>query len=212
VRDGAAGAGLMAVEALVFDLGGVVVDWNPRHLYRQLFADEADMEHFLDEVDFAGWNLEQDRGRPYDEGVRLLSARFPHRAELIAAYHERWEESVPDVIHGTVELLDELRAAGYPLYALTNWSAEKFELAERRFPFGEWFREVVVSGREGVCKPEPEIYRLLLERAGRRAEECVFVDDSEVNVRAAERLGFHALLFRSAAALRVELRAAGVAA
>jgi 2-haloacid dehalogenase len=199
-----------AVRAVVFDLGGVVVDWNPRHLYRKLIDDPAEVEHFLDEVDFTAWNLEQDRGRPFTEGVRLLSARFPHRAELIAAYHERWEESVPGVIQGTLELMEELRAAGLPLHALTNWAAETYELAERRFAFDRWFEQIVVSGREGVCKPEPAIFQLLLQRIGVAAPACLFIDDSPANVAGAAALGFQVHRFTGPQALRDELRERGL--
>jgi len=194
----------------VFDLGGVVVDWNPRHLYRKLFADAAAMEHFLEEIGFAEWNMEQDRGRSYAEGVRLLAEQFPHHAAMIAAYDHRWEESIPGPIHGTLEILDQLRAAGYPLHALTNWSAEKFAIAERRFPFDEWFDQIVVSGREGICKPEPAIFEKLLERTGRTAGDCLFVDDSAANVHAAEELGFRGLLFESPDQLHDELLRLGI--
>jgi 2-haloacid dehalogenase len=196
--------------AVIFDLGGVVVDWNPRHLYRKLFDDAEEMERFLEEIDFHAWNLEQDRGRPYREGVRILSERFPHRADLIAAYHERWEESVPGAIEGTLRIVEELRARRVPLHALTNWSAEKFDIAARRFDFSGWFEEIVVSGREGVCKPEPEIYQLLLRRTRLRAKDCLFIDDSPVNVMGAAELGFRTLLFTRPERLRADLERLGI--
>jgi 2-haloacid dehalogenase len=193
------------VRALVFDLGGVVVDWNPRNLYRKLFDDAAAMERFLAEVRFGEWNVEQDRGRSFSEGVAVLSEAFPHHAELIRAYHDRWEESISGPIAGTVEILSDLRAAGYPLAALTNWSAETFEVAAAKYDFATWFDPLVVSGLERVCKPDPRIYRLLLDRAGWRAEECVFIDDSPANVAAAADLGFRAVRFESPEQLRREL-------
>lgn len=196
--------------AIVFDLGGVVVDWNPRNLYRRLIDDPREVERFLDEIGFHEWNLEQDRGRSFEEGVRVLSSRFPHRAQLIRAYHERWDESISGPIPGTLEIIEELRAAGYPLHALTNWSAEKFGAALERFPFRAWFGTVVVSGEEGVCKPEPALFEILLERVGRRAEECVFIDDALVNVRAAAALGFQAIHFVSPVELRRELGRLGI--
>ncbi len=204
-RVGGRGDSRARIDAVVFDLGGVVVDWNPRHLYRKFFDDAGAMERFLEEIDFTGWNIEQDRGRPYEEGVRLLSDRFPQHRALISAYDERWEESIPGVIEGTIAILEELRVAGVPLHALTNWSAEKFEIALQRFPFEHWFDEVVVSGREGVCKPEPAIYRLLLERTGLGAERCLFIDDSPANTDGAASLGFHTHLFTSPAGLRSEM-------
>jgi 2-haloacid dehalogenase len=196
--------------AFVFDLGGVVVDWNPRNLYRKLFARPDAMERFLEEIGFAEWNLEQDRGRPFAEGVEVLSRRFPHHGELIAAYHERWVESISGPIAGTVDILRELRRAGHPLAALTNWSAEKFELVSGTYGFLDWFDPLVVSGREGICKPDPRIYGLLLQRAGWAAEGCIFIDDSPVNVAAATELGFQAILFESPERLRDELGRRGV--
>jgi 2-haloacid dehalogenase len=198
------------VRALVFDLGGVVVDWNPRNLYRKLFTDPDAMERFLAEIGFAEWNLEQDRGRPFSDGVAILSQAFPHHAELIGAYDHRWEESISGPIAGTVEILGELQAAGYPLAALTNWSAEKFELVARKYDFAGWFDPLVVSGTERVCKPDPRIFRLLLDRAGWKAEECVFIDDSPPNVVAAADLGFRALHFESPEQLRQELEKRGL--
>jgi len=202
--------GTSLIRDCIFDLGGVVVDWNPRNLYRKMFQDEAAMEAFLEEIGFGEWNMEQDRGRSFQEGVRLLSSRYPHHAELIAAYDQRWEESIPGPIVGTLELLQELRGAGYALHALTNWSAEKFTVAERRFDFATWFDQVVVSGREGICKPDPAIFHILLDRIGRSATDCLFVDDSEANVRAAERLGLTAILFLSPEQLSDELRQLGI--
>jgi 2-haloacid dehalogenase len=198
------------VRALVFDLGGVVVDWNPRNLYRKLFTDPDAMERFLAEIGFAEWNLEQDRGRPFSDGVAILSQAFPHHAELIGAYDHRWEESISGPIAGTVEILGELQAAGYPLAALTNWSAEKFELVARKYDFAGWFDPLVVSGTERVCKPDPRIFRLLLDRAGWKAEECVFIDDSPPNVVAAADLGFRAVHFESPEQLRQELEKRGL--
>jgi 2-haloacid dehalogenase len=198
------------VRAIVFDLGGVVVDWNPRHLYRKLFVDPAEMERFLEEIGFADWNHEQDRGRPFAEGVAELSRRFPHHAERIAAYHQRWDESITGPISGTIDILHELRAAGYPLAAITNWSAETFARVADLYGFRTWFDPLIVSGHEGICKPDPEIFRRLLGRGGWSAPDCVFIDDALANVRAASDLGFQAILFRSPEELRVALVARGV--
>lgn len=196
--------------AIVFDFGGVLMDWNPRYLYRKLFRDPQEMERFLEEVGFGEWNNEQDRGRPFAEGVDLLSAEFPHHHAPIAAYHQRWEESLRGTISGTVEILTELRAAGYPLYGLSNWSAETFQLVRERYPFFAWFDDIVLSGEERVCKPDPRIYEILLERTGRKAEGCVFIDDVQTNIDAAARLGFGVVHFRSPEQLRRELGALGI--
>ena len=195
----------MATKAVVFDLGGVLIDWDPRYLYRKLLADEAAVEEFLATVCTPEWNAEQDRGRPFAEGVAELVERHPEHAAAIAAYHERWPEMVAGDIPGTVEVLAELRAAGVPLYALTNWSAETFAITRGRFEFLEWFDGLLVSGEERVTKPDPAIFQLLLDRFGLDPTATVFVDDSEANVAAARRLGFDAIGFTGHEELRREL-------
>ena len=195
----------MATKAVVFDLGGVLIDWDPRHLYRKLLADEAAVEEFLATVCTPEWNAELDRGRPFAEGVAELVERHPEHAANIAAYHERWPEMVAGDIPGTVEVLAELRAAGVPLYALTNWSAETFAITRGRFEFLEWFDGLLVSGEERVTKPDPAIFRLLLDRFGLDPAATVFVDDSEANVAAARRLGIDAIRFTGPEDLRREL-------
>jgi 2-haloacid dehalogenase len=195
---------------VVFDLGGVLIDWNPRHLYRKLFQDEAAMEHFLATVCTAEWNDQQDRGRPFAEGIAELVARHPDQAAAIAAWHERWDEMLAGEIAGTVELLAELRTGGRPLYALSNWSAETYLVARGRFPFLEWFDGLVISGEERIAKPDREIFELLLDRFRLEPAATVFVDDAAANVAAAAGLGMDAVLFRDPAQLRDELAARGL--
>jgi 2-haloacid dehalogenase len=195
----------LATKAVVFDLGGVLIDWDPRHLYRKLLADEAAVEEFLATVCTPEWNAELDRGRPFAEGVAELVERHPEHAAAIAAYHERWPEMVAGDIPGTVEVLAELQAAGVPLYALTNWSAETFAITRGRFEFLEWFDGLLVSGEERVTKPDPAIFQLLLDRFGLDPAATVFVDDSEANVAAARRLGIDAIRFTGHEELRREL-------
>jgi 2-haloacid dehalogenase len=173
---------LVPVKAVVFDLGGVLIDWDPRYLYRKLLADEAAVEEFLATVCTPEWNTEQDRGRPFAEGVAELVERHPEQAAAIAAYHERWPEMLGGDVSGAVELLAELRAAGVPLYALTNWSTETFVFARERFAFLEWFDGVLVSGEERLIKPDPAIFELLAERFGLDPRATFYVDDSAVNV------------------------------
>ena len=197
----------MTTKAVVFDLGGVLIDWDPRYLYRKLLADEAAVEEFLATVCTPQWNAEQDGGRPFAEGVAELVERFPAQAAAIAAYHERWPEMLGGDIPATVELLAELRGAGIPLYALTNWSAETFGTARERYPFLEWFDGVVVSGEERMIKPDPAIFRLVADRFGLDPRATVYVDDSEANVAAADRLGFDAVQFTNPAQLRRDLAA-----
>ena len=194
------------IAAAVFDLGGVLIDWDPRHLYRKLFDDEAEMEAFLAEVCNGEWNERQDEGRPFAEAVAELTARHPQHRDMIAAYHERWPEMLGGALDGTVAILGELRSLGRPLYALSNWSAETFPHARERFAFLAWFRGLVVSGEVGVKKPDPEIYEILLRRYGLDPTGTVFIDDSADNVSAARALGFEAVQFSSAAELRSRLR------
>jgi 2-haloacid dehalogenase len=196
---------------VIFDLGGVLIDWNPRYLYRKLFAgDDEAMEAFLAEVTSPAWNAEQDAGRTWREAVDALAAIHPDRRDLIAAYDERWEETLGDPIEGTVEILAELRAGGLRLAALSNWSAEKFLIARPRYPFLDWFETIVISGEVRVSKPDPGIFRHVLERLDLDAEACVFIDDSAANVEAAADLGMTALQFRDPATLRADLRALGL--
>jgi 2-haloacid dehalogenase len=199
-----------APEAVVFDLGGVLIDWDPRYLYRKLFDDEAAMEHFLATVCTAAWNAEHDRGRPFAEGVAELVARHPEHAAAIAAWRERWDEMLAGDVAGSVQLLAELRARGRPLYALSNWSAETFRLARGRFPFLQWFDGMVISGEERLAKPDRAIFELLLDRFRLRAATTVFVDDVPANVVVAASLGLDAIRFRDPAQLRDELADRGL--
>lgn len=193
---------------VIFDLGGVLIDWNPRYLYRRLFdGDEAAMERFLAEVCTADWNLGFDAGRPWAEGIAELAARHPHEQARIAAYRERWIEMVAGPIRPTVAILKELDAQGVPLYALTNWSAETFALVRprRRYAFLDRFRAIFVSGELRLVKPDPAIYRHALAGIGAPARDCLFIDDSAANVATAAELGFFAHRFTDADRLRAEL-------
>jgi 2-haloacid dehalogenase len=195
-----------AQPALIFDLGNVLIEWNARHLYRRVFdGDELAMEAFFEEVAFFAWNETLDAGRSFADGVADLVARYPRHEAHIRAFHSRWPDSLGGAIEGSVEILRELHQYGYPLLALSNWSAETFHYAEARFAFLAWFDDVILSGRLGVSKPDARIFAAALERAGRAAEQCVFIDDSGANVAAARQLGIDAIHFVSPAALREEL-------
>jgi 2-haloacid dehalogenase len=199
------------VTAIVFDLGGVLIDWDPRYLYRSLFpGDETGMERFLAEVTTPDWNSEQDAGRPWAEAVDLLAAEHPHHRELIEAYWRRWPETLGDALDGTVAILDELRGTGVRLFALSNWSGETFPLARPRYPFLNWFDGIVISGDEGVAKPDARVFHVLLDRHGLVPAETVFIDDAPANVEAAAALGMRAIRFTGADALRDELAELGV--
>jgi 2-haloacid dehalogenase len=196
---------------VVFDLGGVLIDWDPRHLYRKLFAgDEAAMEHFLATVCTHEWNRCQDAGRSFAEGARLLKAEHPDRADLIDAYCARFDEMIAGPIAGSVEILAELRDRDLPLYGLTNWSAETYPPALERFAFLSWFRGILVSGEVGVIKPDPRIFALLIERFAIDPHRAVYIDDVETNVIAARPFGIHPIHFTTPAALRRELGELGL--
>ena len=197
--------------AVIFDVGNVLIRWDARLLYRQLLPDEAAIDAFFAEVEFHDWNLGFDRGAAWDEGVAALSARHPHRAPLIAAFHQRWHETVPGTVEGMPEVLAALTAGGVALYAITNFSGDKWAETRERFPFlAAAFRDVVVSGHEGVVKPDPEIYRRCLERNALEAAGSVFVDDSAANVAGAAALGIDAIRFTDAPSLVAAFRARGL--
>jgi 2-haloacid dehalogenase len=195
----------------IFDLGGVLLDWNPRHLYRKLFAgDEAAMEDFLANVCTQEWNERQDAGRSFAEAAQALMPRHADKLELIEAWRSRFGEMIPGAIEGTVAVLAELKQRGVPVYGLSNWSAETFPAQRPRFPFLSWLDDLLISGEVGVIKPDPRIFEILLERNAIDPATAVFIDDVEANARAATRLGIHGIHFRSPADLRRELAAVGL--
>jgi len=195
---------------VIFDFGGVLIDWNPRHLYRKLMPDEDSIEQFLSTTCTTAWNERQDEGRPWSEAIAELIRHAPHQRALIEAYWHRWPEMLGGPIEATVAVADDLRRRGVPLYGLTNWSAETFPHARAQFDFLNWFDGIVVSGEEGVIKPSPDIFRILLGRFGLNAHDAVFVDDNLRNVDAAAALGIDAHHFSSAIALRSHLAGVGL--
>lgn len=198
------------LRSVVFDLGGVLIEWNPRHLYRQLFDDEDAMERFLVEVTSPEWNRRQDAGRPWAEAIAELVAAHPEQRELIVAYRARWHEMLGGPIEGSLDVLADVRSTGRAVYALSNWSAETFAQARGTFPFLDWFDGLLISGEVGLVKPDPRIFELLAARFGIAPEETVLVDDQAENVNAAARLGFVAIRFCDAPQLRRDLEAIGV--
>lgn len=195
----------------IFDLGGVLLQWDPRHLYRKLFnGDHAAMEHFLATVCTEEWNERQDAGRSFADATRELLPRHADKLALIEAFGQRFGEMIPGAIDGTVEVLADLNQRGVPLYAITNWSAETFPPLRRRFEFLTWFRGIVVSGEEGVMKPDPRIFRILLERHGVAPASAVFIDDVAANADAASALGIRGVHFRAPGQLRRELTTLGL--
>ena len=192
-------------QSIVFDLGAVLIDWNPRYLYRKIFTDAAEMEYFLSVVCPSSWNLETDGGIPFAVACAERIKLFPQYAEQINVYYARWAEMMGGAVEGSVQILRELKQKGYPVYALTNWSAETFPLAQAKFPFLREFDGIVVSGVEKCVKPEPQIYQILLSRYHLQAKDCIFIDDNPINIKGAQRLGFDTILFTSPEALRAEL-------
>jgi 2-haloacid dehalogenase len=199
------------INTIIFDLGAVLIDWNPHYMYRTLFSDEQEMKNFLAEICTSDWNEEQDAGRALQEGTDILVARFPEHEANIRAFYGRWNEMLGEPFHGTVELLKQLKASGkYKIYALTNWSAETFPVALERYDFLSWFDGIVVSGTEKMRKPAPEFYQILLDRYQVEANEALFIDDNYRNILAAEKMGIKSIHFTSSEHLEAELKGLGV--
>src|SRR5687768_9473687 len=196
-----------SIKAIIFDFGNVLLEWDPRNVYQRYFPNDPEgMEHFLNEVKFMEWNLQQDKGRPFAEGVAVLSQQFPHRSQLIQAYHDHWIDSVGESITGTVEILRQLKQAGYPLYGLSNWSAETFPYAREKYDFFDLFDDMVISGEVGHVKPDPEIFQILLEKVGRPAQACLLIDDCLPNTPQAETMAFAVIHFQTPKQLEKELK------
>jgi 2-haloacid dehalogenase len=199
------------IKAIIFDYGGVLLDWNPRNLYRRYFPGNPEgMEQFLAETNFMEWNAHQDKGRPFREGVTILSSQYPHHSHLIHAYYENWDETVTGEIPGAVEILKCLKRKGFPLYGLSNWAVETFQATRKKYPFFDLFDDMVVSGYVNLIKPDLAIFKYLLEKIGRPAGECLLIDDSEKNIAVANELGFVTIHFQSSALLSAELNRLGV--
>lgn len=195
----------------VFDLGGVLIDWNPRYLYRKLFdGDDAAMEYFLANICTSDWNVQQDAGRTLAEGCAILKKAHPGYDRFIDAWMERNAEMLAGPIQGTVDLLAELRARGVPIYALSNWSTETFPAAQKRFDFLSWFDGTLLSGNVHLIKPDPRIFRRFFETHSVDPSQAVYIDDLQANVDAASGLGMHGIRFTDPATLRSELMRVGL--
>lgn len=195
---------------VVFDVGNVLLRWDPTLVYRELIPEAEKRDWFMRNVCTGAWNIEQDRGRSWEEGVALLVAQHPEWEREIRAYDERWHESVPGVIEDSVAVLDTLKERGEKVYAITNFSREKWAECLIRFPFLQSFDGVVVSAHEGLIKPDPAIFQVLFERYALAAPDCIFVDDSEKNIAAASEAGMKTVHFVEPIDLRAALRVHGV--
>lgn len=194
------------IDTIIFDLGAVLIDWNPRHLYRKIFSSEEEMETFLRDVCTSDWNEVQDEGRSLEEGTNLLIKSFPQHETNIRAYYGRWEEMLGGEIEGTKNILQQLKESGqYKLYALTNWSNETFPIAWALYPSLHWFDGIVVSGKEKMRKPDHAFYQLLLNRYQVPAVQALFIDDNIRNVIAAREFGIDSILFENSHQLKNEL-------
>jgi 2-haloacid dehalogenase len=200
-----------SIDNVVFDIGGVLLDWSPNYLYDELIPDADQREHFLTNIATPAWNLKQDAGRSWAEAVAELTSLHPDHAEWIEAYDTGWLRMVSGVIEDTAELLAQLQAAGVPTYALTNFSVEKWEVATAAFPVLTGFDGTVVSGVEQTVKPDEKIYRILLERYDLDPARTFYTDDVQRNVDGARAVGMDAELFTGAAVLRDQLRVRGLA-
>jgi 2-haloacid dehalogenase len=199
------------VNAVVFDLGGVLVDWDPRYLLRKVLPGrEAEMEAILADALNHDWNLARDHGDSWPDAMAELAAMYPQWADVFREYDERWAETLAGSHEDSVAVLRELHEHRVPLYALSNWSAEKFPHAEERYEWLDWFDGVVVSGRVKLAKPDPAIFHYLFETYGLQARDVLFVDDHEPNIVAARALGMATHHFRDAAGLRADLVAHGL--
>ena len=194
------------IKAIIFDFGNVLIEWNPRYVYQRYFPNDSEgMERFLKEVDFMEWNAQQDKGRPFVEGVALLAKKFPHYSKLIQAYHDNWTDSIGESYGGTIKILKQLKQAGYPLYGLSNWSAETFPYAREKYDFFDLFDDMVISGDVGHVKPDPEIFQIMLKKIAKPAHQCLFIDDSLANITQAQVMGYATIHFQSSEQLESDL-------
>ncbi|TCC28540.1 HAD family hydrolase [Kribbella sindirgiensis] len=198
------------IDAVVFDIGGVLLDWSPTYLYAELIPDEEQRTHFLTNVATPAWNHQQDEGRPWEEAVAELTSLHPEHAEWIEAYDTGWLKMVKGVFEDTAAVLTELQALGVPTYALTNFSGEKWEVAKEAFPILTRFDGEVVSGVEQTVKPDEKIYRILIERFALDPARTFYTDDMAYNVDGARAVGLDAEVFTGAADLRTQLRERGL--
>ncbi len=195
------------IKNIVFDFGGVLLEWNPRYLYRSYFNDDEKMEWFLSNVCTLEWNARFDEGKPFAEGIRELKEKWPEWAEAIQIYLDKWPVMLDHEYPESIEMLKRLKSLGYGIYGLTNWSAETIGVAYANYDFFKLFEGIVVSGEEKLLKPDPRIYKVLLERYGLQAEESVFIDDNAANVEAARGLGFHGIHFDNIANVKAQVDA-----
>lgn len=198
------------IKAIIFDLGKVLLDWDMRGFYKNMFSSDEELNHFLKNIMNYDWILRIDKGEPISDAIKDLSNRFPQYAKQISQYETNWEETIPGQLDEPVEVLRALKAKDYPVYALTNFPADKFQLTKKRFDFFKYFDGIVVSGEEKIIKPDPAIFHLICQRYNLTPETSLFIDDNEKNINAAKALGFHTILFKHPDPLRPQLQSLGI--
>lgn len=195
---------------IIFDFGAVLVDWSPYYLYNKVMTSDEEIRSFLEEIDFKNWNPKFDRGYSFEKGVEEKVAQFPQHEALIRRFNSHWMDAMGEVMMDTVEIARRLKVAGFTLFGLSNWNETKFGLVKDRMVFLDYLDDYVLSGTVKQVKPEPEIYHTLLNKIGRKAEECLFIDDSAANINTAQAIGFQTILFTSAQQLAAELTNRGI--
>jgi 2-haloacid dehalogenase len=197
------------INTIIFDFGGVLIDWNPRHMYRDEFEENSEMEYFLSKICTDDWNLQQDKGRSLTEGTRILQDEFPEHHMKIQLFYDQWEKMIKGDISENVTVLKKLKEK-YKLYGLTNWSAETFPIVFKRYSFFELFDGIVISGQEKLIKPDKKIFELLLNRYQLEAKSSLFIDDNLNNIQAAKEMGFVTIHVQEKTNLKRELDALGL--
>ncbi|WPP48500.1 HAD family hydrolase [Catalinimonas niigatensis] len=200
------------IHTVIFDLGGVLIDWNPKYLYSKVFSDEKEIDFFLKEICHSEWNRAQDGGRSFADASHERITAYPKYEQAIRCYFDRWEEMLGGAIEENVEILCQLhQQKNVDLYAITNWSHETFPIALNKYDFLHYFKDIVVSGTEKLLKPEEAIYRLLLKRNSLTPEHCVFIDDVLENVEGAQNMGMSGIHLSAETDLAAELKKLGIA-
>lgn len=193
------------IKNVIFDFGGVLIEWNPYLLFRKVLPNDTEIERFLQEVHFFEWNYSFDQGYPFEMGIAEMCSRYPDRADLLHILQERWLETLGVTFDANIEMIKELKGRGVPVYGLSNWGEETFAMTCQKYPFFDLFDDRVISGEVKIAKPDPRIFKLLIERNHLNPAECMYIDDSEDNCRAAHSLGINAVLYQNSKQVRQEL-------
>ncbi len=198
------------INSVIFDFGGVLIDWNPYYLFRKVMNNDTEIAQFLQEIDFKKWNYEFDKGYPFEEGIAELAFKYPQYADMIRIFDERWMETIGVTFDETIDLVKQVKEAGFRVFGLSNWSEKKFNEVRQHFDFFNLFEDMVISGYEKIAKPDPRIYQRLLDRNALNPEECLYIDDSEDNIRGGRQVGLNTIQYQSSPLLKEELQAYGI--